>query len=90
MALVAQAMATPLRTTQAERSGMILLRALEDGGRFGIGGHRVVSSFWQRVLHWRFFLLALWTGEFFVGLSAIFKSQEFLATIHFMDSRRCG
>jgi hypothetical protein len=35
------------------------------------------------------FLLALWTGEFFVGLSAIFKSQEFLATIHFMDSRRC-
>jgi hypothetical protein len=32
--------------------------------------------------------LALWTDEFLAGLSAIFKSLKFLATIHLVDSRR--
>jgi hypothetical protein len=58
MALVAQAMATPLRTTQAERSGMILLRALEDGGRFGIGGIALSPPSGS----------AYYTGAFFIGV----------------------
>jgi hypothetical protein len=79
-ALVQVGKTTPLDGTSRACERLRMAADLESG-------HRVVSSFWQRAFHRRF-LLALWTGEFLAGLSAIFKSLEFLATIHLVDSRR--